>query len=123
MRSKLGWIFAAILLLVLVVALPLVFRFAGWGWRGGMMGGRGFMEPHAGFFFPMGFLGMGFAMLLPAAFLVLLVLGGVALVNSLARPSLPSPQPPTPSGRTCPNCGKPAQMDWTHCPYCGNALS
>ena len=30
---------------------------------------------------------------------------------------------PISGGRTCAHCGKPAQADWTTCPYCGSALA
>jgi len=126
MKSRVFWIIAIVLLVVLVLALPLLFRFAGLGWYGGMMG-RGLpMEGHYGFFFPLGYLWMGLMMLSPVALLVLIVLGGVALVNSLTHTEKPVPPQATPgvtSGRACGNCGKPAQADWNTCPYCGNPLS
>ena len=130
MKSKVLWTVAIVLIVVLVLALPLLFRFTGLGWRGGMMGGRGMM---GGYFFPFGFLWMGIMLIVPLAVLVLVVAGGVALGNSLTRTgnSAPPPAVTTPatpaapavtSGRTCGNCGKPAQADWNTCPYCGNAL-
>jgi hypothetical protein len=126
MKSTVLWIIAIVLIVVLVLALPLLFRFTGLGWYGGMMGRGGMLGGHFGYFFPLGYLWMGLMMLSPVALLVLIVLGGIALVNSLTRTSTPAPPPATPviaSGRTCGSCGKPAQADWNTCPYCGNALS
>ena len=123
MRSTVLWIVAILLIVVLALGLPLLYRFTGLGWYGGMMGRGGAWGGHMGYFFPLGTLWMGLMMLTPVAVLVLLVLGGVALVNSLNRPSQPAPPPVVPSGRACSNCGKPAQADWNSCPYCGNALS
>jgi hypothetical protein len=126
MKSTVLWIIAIVLIVVLVLALPFVFRFTGLGWRVGMMG-RGFpMDGHFGYFFPLGYLWMGLMMLTPVALLVLIIMGGVALVNSLTRtskPATPADTPAVTSGRTCSNCGKPAQADWNTCPYCGNSLS
>ena len=123
MRSKILWIVAILLIVVLALGLPLLYRFTGFGWYGGMMGRGGTWGGHMGYFFPLGYLWMGLMMLTPVALLVLLVLGGVALVNSLTRTSQPAPPMAVTSGRTCSNCGKPAQADWNTCPYCGNALS
>ena len=126
MKPKVLWTIVIVLIVVLVLALPLLFRFAGTGWHVGMMGRGGVLGGRFGYFFPLGFLWMGLMMLSPVALLVLIVLGGVALVNSLTRTSNPAPPPVTPavtSGRTCGNCGKPAQADWNTCPYCGNSLS
>src|SRR5574341_1119640 len=129
MKSTVLWIIAIVLIVVLVLALPVLFRFTGLGWSGGMMGRGGMMGGHFGYFFPLGFLWMGLMLLSPLALLVLIVLGGVALVSSLTRANKPAPAPATPvtpavtSGRTCSNCGKPAQADWNTCPYCGNPLS
>jgi len=126
MKSKVLWIIAIVLIVVVVLALPVLFRFAGSGWYGGMMGRGGMMRGHFGYFFPLGYLWMGLMMLSPVALLVLIVLGGVALVSSMTRTSHPAPPPSAPavtSGRSCANCGKPAQADWNTCPYCGNPLS
>jgi hypothetical protein len=126
MKSTVLWIIAIVLIVVLVLGLPLLFRFTGLGWYGGMMGRGGMLGGHFGYFFPLGFLWMGLMMLAPVALLVLIIMGGVALVNSLTRTSSPATPPVTPavmSGRTCGNCGKPAQTDWNTCPYCGNPLS
>jgi hypothetical protein len=122
MRSTVLWIIAILLIVVLVLGLPLLSRFTGLGWYGGMMGRGGVWGGHMGTFFPLGYLWMGLMMLTPVAVLVLLILGGVALVNSLTRTSQTAPPPAVTSGRTCSNCGKTAQADWNTCPYCGNPL-
>lgn len=60
--------------------------------------------------------------------LALIVLGIVALVRSLSRPSQPAVAPvqavePTPAPAfACANCGRTVQDDWSHCPFCGTAL-
>jgi hypothetical protein len=55
----------------------------------------------------------------PLGVLFLLVLGAVALVNGITRQAM---LPAAPE-RKCANCGKPAQADWTTCPYCGKSLA
>jgi hypothetical protein len=61
-------------------------------------------------------------------FLALIVLGVIALLRGLIRPSQPvvTPvlaNPPAPAAaHACPNCVRPVQADWIHCPYCGSAL-
>lgn len=122
MRSKIGWIVATILVVVLLAVMPFFLRAGGFGWYGRMMGVRGMMDFHPGFFFPFGFVWMGVMMLAPVAVLVLLVMGGVALVNNLTGAGKPAAPQANLSGRTCPNCAKPAQADWKNCPYCGTAL-
>jgi len=122
MKSKIGWILAIVLIVVLLFALPFAFRLAGWGRYAGFGRGHGMMGDGFGYFSPFGFLGMGLMLLLPVGLIVLLVLGGVALVNSLARPGGYPPQPVSNAGRPCPNCSKPTQADWVNCPYCGNSL-
>ena len=123
MKSTAVWIIVVILILALFFFLPGILRLTGLGGYGDMMGGRGMMGGGFGYFFPFGFIGMGLMALLPAAFLVLLVVGGVALVNNLTgsgrsvRPAVPI------TGRTCPSCGKSAQADWNTCPYCSAPLS
>jgi len=119
MKSKTGWILAITLGLVLLLVLPGLFmmgRFWAGGYGGmmgpGMMGRFGYMNP-------LGFFGMALMWLIPIGVLVLLVIGAVALVNGLTKPG----DPATPvSDRKCSNCGKPAQSDWTICPYCGKSL-
>lgn len=101
---------------------------------------------HTGFFSPIRFIA---APLLCLGFLGVLILGGVAIgVNARktkktttpdqpfpASETGPNPEPTTnavgePSAaasaveiRTCGNCGREAQTEWEHCPYCGNTLA
>ena len=118
MKSKTGWILAIILGLVILFLLPslLTGRFWAGGYGSmmgpGMMGGFGYMNP-------LGFFGMALMWLIPAGFLVLVVVGAVALINGLTRPG--NPTPPA-ADRKCANCGKLSQSDWTTCPYCGKSL-
>jgi hypothetical protein len=122
MKSTMGWIFAVVMIVALVFALPFAFRLAGWDGYGGFGRFHGMMGDGFGYFSPFGFLGMGLMMLVPLGLIVLLVLGGVALVNSLTRPGGYPVQPVSPGGRPCPNCSKPTQTDWINCPYCGSSL-
>ena len=125
MKSRIGWIIAGILLLVVLVGLPLLSGFGGfgcWGGYGGMMGGFGPM--HGYMFSPLGWVGMISMWLIPLGLLTLLVVCIVWLFGALTRGgwSLPA-HPPAAPARACPSCSKPAQADWSVCPYCGNALS
>ena len=122
MRKAIGWILAIVA--VLLLALPVLWMISGmWGY-GGMMGGYGMMGRGYGFYNPLGWLGMALMWLVPVGIIVLLVVGVAALVNSLLRPSNGSSQTfPPATGRTCQNCGRSAQADWTTCPYCGQKLS
>ena len=115
MKSKTGWILAIILGLVLLLVLPSLFMMGRFwtGGYGGMMGG-GYGGMHT---FGWGMMVLGW--LIPAGILVLLVVGGVALFNSLHRSGNTTP---TVVERKCVNCGKPVQTDWTTCPYCGKSL-
>lgn len=79
--------------------------------------GGGFYSMH-----PFGWGGMLIGWLIPAGVFFLLLVGLFALVNRLIRP-MGAPPPPAGTARTCPNCGKPAQGDWSTCPYCGHKLS
>jgi uncharacterized membrane protein len=115
MKSKNMWILAIIFGLVLLLVLPSLFmmgQFFGGGY-GGMMRG-GYVGMHT-FGWGMMFLGW----LIPAGILVLLVVGAVAFFNNLNRPGNSTPSV---IDRKCANCGKPAQADWTTCPYCGNSF-
>ncbi len=118
MKSTIGWVLAIIFGLLLLLLLPGAWMMSRpWiGGYGGMMGG-GFNSMH-----PFGWGGMLLGWLIPVGVIVLMVIGAVALVNNLNRSGSAS-QPPAVLGRTCPNCGKPAQGDWSTCPYCGQKLS
>jgi hypothetical protein len=123
MKSTFGWILAIVFGLILLLVLPglwMMGRF--WtGGYGGMMGGPGMMGGY-GYMHPFGWDGMLLGWLIPVGVIVLLVVGAVALVNSLNRSRNPT-QPLAVPLRTCSNCGKPAQADWNTCPYCGQKLS
>jgi len=115
MKSRNMWILAIILGLVLLLVLPSLFmmgQFFGGGYGGRMGGWYGSMHPY-------GWGMMLFGWLVPAGIVVLLVVGAVALFNSLNRPG--NSTPPVVIWK-CANCGKPAQADWTTCPYCGKSL-
>ncbi len=142
MSKVLKWILYVVLgLIVLAVVAGIVFAIFGGIGRGFYMMRPGFrmMEPYRygfGGYSPMrgifgGLLGLGF--------LVLIIVGIVALVNVIMRGSrsaqVTSTTPPAQTAqpapaaemviptRTCSHCGKPAQDDWTTCPYCGNPLT
>jgi uncharacterized membrane protein len=119
MKSKTGWILVITLGLVLLLVIPsLLMMGRPWtGGYGGMMGPG--MMGGFGYWNPLGFIGMALMWLIPIGLLVLLVLGAVALINGLTRSGNSAPAVPN---RTCSNCGKQAQSDWTTCPYCGKAL-
>jgi len=86
--------------------------YRGWGMMGpGMMGGYGLA--------PFGWIGMLLMWVFPLGVLVLALLGIVWLVNAVSRPKS---QPPVAPAKTCPNCARPVQADWRHCPHCGTAL-
>jgi uncharacterized membrane protein len=121
MNKVLNWVLVGTGILFLVMLIVWLVP-GGWGY-GGMMGGYGMMGGRYGFMSPLGWMGMAFMWLVPAAILVLLVAGAVALFNNLTRPSNPTGQtgaPPT--NRACQACGKPVQADWAVCPYCGQNL-
>ncbi len=78
-----------------------------------------------------------FGGLICLGFLFLIVLGIAALVASLSRSQKPAAaiateavsaptsmqeETATPA-RACPNCQRPVSNDWSHCPYCGTALT
>ncbi len=120
MKSTIGWIIVAGLGLVLLILVPGIFMFRS-GFYPGMMGGYGMMGRGFGFFGPFGIL-MG--MLVPFGGIVLLLIGIIGLVANLANSGRSTtPSPPAIPARSCPNCGKPAQPDWSNCPYCGTLLS
>lgn len=112
-------VFALVVLLVFLIGASLLSLGGSWGPGGmmgpGMMGGWGF-----GLF---GWLFMLLWLLFPLGLLVLLALGIVWLFRQMSGPSGQGGSPPqTPAGQACPNCGRPVQADWRHCPYCGQEL-
>lgn len=100
------------------------------GMPGGRLGGFFPLRMIAGWVFSLGIL-------------ALIVLGIIALAAAFRRSSQPSAAPaqavsavavtpPSPANppavdespaRTCPSCGRPANADWSHCPYCGSPLT
>jgi zinc-ribbon domain len=97
------------------------------------------MHPYEGFpmarYRPLGGLGVIIGSLLCLGVFALIVLGIIALVRAITRrphsaeiapPAAPvtapvSISPDTTPTHPCPNCDRPVQDDWTHCPYCGTA--
>ena len=141
MKSTTKWVIGILVGVVLVAALVavgyLVFeRWAGPAWevRAPSLrpweGGRGMpMQPFQDMphlrivrYSPLRFIGGG---LIFVGMLVLIGLGIAALVRSLRRP-LPAAAPasliPQAGTQTCPNCNRPVQADWLHCPYCASDL-
>lgn len=84
----------------------------------GMMNGYGMMGNWS--YFPFGWLGMGFGMLImwgiPIGIIALIVFGIVSLTRSSGNSSA------APAQSACPNCAKDVQSDWKNCPHCGTAL-
>jgi uncharacterized membrane protein len=145
MSKVLKWILYVVLgLIALAVVAGIVFAIFGGVGHGYYMMRPGFrmMEPYRyGYGYASPVRGI-FGALLGLGFLVLIIIGIVALVNVIMRGNRPAQvtqtaQPaqtaepaqqataaemaaPT---RTCSHCGKPAQEDWTTCPYCGNPLT
>jgi len=90
MKSTIGWTLAIVFGLLLLLLLPglwMMGRF--WGGYGGMMGGPGMMGGY-GYMHPFGWGGMLLGWLVPVGVIVLLVVGTVALVNSLNRSRNPT---------------------------------
>lgn len=146
MKTWVKWLLGVLLGLAAVAALTVIglFVFNLWDGIGWAYGGRAFriweggrvmpwywmpMHPTWGFpfgrfgaFFPWGPIFGGVIWL---GLLVLIVLGALALVCGLSRPTqaagtktvMTTPSP------ACPNCGRPVQVDWRLCPYCGQVLT
>jgi zinc-ribbon domain len=115
-------------LLALALLIGGVFMARFWGSRGGFpgrarslqgmpgMSGRHFGMMPYGHFGMMPFGGL-FGGLIGLGVLALVVLGVIWLVRALRKPQVPvQPLPPQP---VCAKCGKPVQLDWKVCPYCG----
>ena len=60
-------------------------------------------------------------LLIPLLLLGLGIAAVIWLVQQVTRSGGPSASV-TPSTR-CPQCGRPVQPDWRHCPYCGASLT
>ncbi len=133
--SRINWtqvlVFGLVALVVFFVGVSLLpMLFGGyWGMGPGMMG-RGGMRggwcPWCGGTgqFGGGLIGGLFGLLftllgllIPIGLLGLLIGGGVWLVRSMAGVTArPAP------AKTCPGCGRPTDLDWQSCPYCGTSL-
>lgn len=104
-------------------------RFRAWGDRGDIPWQRMPMHPGWGMpysrfggLYPLRVVASG---LLCLGVLALIVLGAIALVRVLSRPSQATEKPvlPVEPAQNCSNCGRPLQNDWSHCPYCGNPVA
>lgn len=114
MKNNWKWIVGVVIGLLILFALPFLFRMFGYtgmmgGWRHPMMGGGNFL-PFGGLF---AILGMLLVWAIPLGFLFLVIYGAVSLAMKQNSP-VPA--------RACPNCGKAVQADWKHCPHCGTGL-
>ena len=120
MKSKITWIIVIVLGLVTLFFLPSLLMGRTWLGRTTGIMGPGMMGSF-GFFNPLGFFGMALMWLIPLGIVVLVVIGIISLINSLNNSSRQNAAS-NPAGRACPSCGKPAQVDWSTCPYCSNPL-
>ncbi|MCL4562972.1 MAG: zinc ribbon domain-containing protein [Chloroflexi bacterium] len=136
MRRAILWIVTGVVILAILVAVPLLGRvfFGGFGGRLVERGSFGYRPPMMGFYgFPFFPFGMILGWLIPLGLIVLVVLAAIEIGRSLGRSNsvaqatisqVPPAAAPAPTpARTCAHCGKPAQADWTTCPYCGSQLS
>lgn len=87
-------------------------------WRHPMLESRGFMPFYGGFFLLGGLL----RLVVPLALVGLLAYGIYMLGKRSGAPAPVTGTAASASQRACAQCGKPAQDDWTSCPYCGTAL-
>jgi hypothetical protein len=132
--SRISWtqvvVFGLVALVVFLIGLsllPTLFGGGYWGMGPGMMGRGGATGGWCpwcggtgqfgggglvGGLFGLVFILLG--LLVPIGLLGLLVVGGVWLVRNVARPPAPA--------KTCPACGRPTQVGWRNCPYCGEDL-
>lgn len=139
------WIIGILLGLIALAAIVLagLWLFNWWGGGLGMSVSRRFlpfdgrempfrgMRPYQGIV-PFGgarIIGLLAGGLICLGFVALLVIGVIALVRGVSRQSRSavapvSTPPPAPAAtQPCPNCGRPVQEDWSHCPYCGEDLT
>ncbi len=150
MRNWWKWLLGAIVVVVIVAAIVVIALNSGLFGNGTgvslrspllrpFLNGRGIMpfaaRPGTRLLF--GALGL----LIPCLFGILVIAFVVLLVNAVRpKPYYPPPQapgtPPAQPGqpfqtvqpapneplKTCPNCGRVVQADWSHCPYCGAPL-
>jgi hypothetical protein len=123
MKKTWQWILLGIgvFVVVFLIALFVINRFTGFGMP--MMGLSYRFHPMMRFPMMGGFGFFGgfriFGILLFLAFIALVVWGIVTLFRR--KPA--QIQTPAPEMKTCSNCGKPVQVGWVACPYCGNPLT
>jgi len=135
--SRINWtqvlVFGSVVLIFIVVGLSLLPALLGggyWGMGPGMMGRGGMMRGWCPWcagtarFARGGLIGGAFGLLfvlpgllIPIGLLGLLILGGVWLVRNIG-----STTTVVPPSLACRHCGRLAQADWQHCPYCGEKL-
>ncbi len=120
--SKINWWAIASVVLLSALILTGASSLLGSGWWGssrgmGMMGsgmtGDWWIRQVA--FLP-------FRCLMPSLFITLFVLGIVWLVKAISASPAQGTGGPVPTP-TCTECGRPVQVGWQVCPYCGHKLS
>jgi uncharacterized membrane protein len=147
MSTTAKWIIGIVIGLLIVAALA-VFGFIIFirlNGAGGVIGYHS-IRPFEGQIFPQrpfnrlpgqrisAFLPLGFFLgrLIFPAFLFLIVIAGIILLFSLFRSRRPAANSISSTAteiasdhatrRSCPNCERAVQDDWSHCPYCGTIL-
>jgi hypothetical protein len=149
MSTTAKWIIGIVIGLLILAALAIFGFFIFIRLNGaGVLLGQHAVRPFEGRVFPQqpfnrlpsqrtgGILTLGFFLgrLIFPAFLLLIVIVGIILLFSMLRSRqpavssitsstpIPSAAPVQAPGRTCPNCERAVQDDWSHCPYCGAQL-
>ena len=129
------WILIGLLILVIILIAPRAFnqgRGVAMHQRYGMMDHddafHGMMDHDDAFYGMMGHGQadfrtrghglVGFALLIPILLFILLIAAGVWLGNVLSSRKFHSSK----GQSLCPHCSKPADDEWTTCPYCSKSL-